>query len=68
MNMIMDTRHCYSTDPSDEHGYGHQVPLQYGASDEHGYGHQAPLQYGASDEHGYGHQSPDALAANRVSG
>ena len=43
---------------SDEHGYGHQSPLQDRASDEHGYGHQSPLQDRASDEHGYGHQSP----------
>ena len=50
---------------SDEHGYGHQSPLQdrasdehgYGASDEHGYVHQLRLQYGASDEHGYGRHS-----------
>ena len=41
MNMVMDTRHRYSTDPSDEHGYEHQAPLQYGGSDEHGYGHQS---------------------------
>ena len=27
-----------------------RVRLQYGPSDEHGYGHQSPLQYGASDE------------------